>query len=204
METIEVPAGGDCSEDWVHIIKHGLRRYERLGTQIFPNVQLSLLPGWGQRAPLLIVAAPSLSPCYFLCQILFQHKLTLGEGSSAWMQSGWVVHTDSHLVFKAGTVLFHTRARSFVLSCLLLILLFLWKSQGMVIRGEESCVHEWFLKRSPMLKLYLEVFMDFSLCTSRKKVPQGKTYHVAQRHFLALHPIHARTEGSCLHAELHG
>lgn len=44
----------------------------------------------------------------------------------------------------------------------------------MAIRGEESCVHEWFLKRSPMLKLYLEVFMDFSLCTSRKKSLRGK------------------------------
>lgn len=173
METIEVPTGGDCSEEGVNIIKHCLCRYERLGTQVFPNVQLSLLPGWGQGAPLLIVAAPSLSPCYFLCQILLRHKLTIGEGSSAWIQSGRGVHTDSHLVFKARTILLHTRALSFVLSSLLLILLFLWKSQGMAIQGEESCVHEWFLKRSPLLKVYLEVFMD-SVFVQVEESPSGE------------------------------
>lgn len=164
-----MPPGGDCSEDGVNIIKHCLHRYGRLGTQVLPNVQLSLLPGWGQRAPPLIVAAPSLFPCHFLCQIFLWHKLTLDEGSSAWMQSGRGVHTDSHLVFKGRTILFHTRPLSCVLFCLLLILLFLWKSQGMTMRGEESCVHEWFLKRSPLLELYSGVFMDFSLCTSRRK-----------------------------------
>lgn len=54
----------------------------------------------------------------------------------------------------------------------------------------------------------LERLYGLQFVYTQRKVPEGKTYHVAQRgsfcHFLALHPIHARiSEVSCLHAELH-
>lgn len=164
-----MPTGGDCSEDGVNIIKHCLHRYGRLGTQVLPNVQLSLLLGWGQRVPPLLWQHPlcphatsfvrSSSDTSWLLMKAPQHGYSLG-GVFIWLPPSRLAGVFTWLPSSLYTILFHTRPLSCVLSCLLLIVLFLWKSQGMMMRGEESCVHEWFLKRSPLLELYSEVFMD--------------------------------------------